>query len=281
MTENENSPENLRKFLESDDPAMVQMGLSMAKGSGVPEELLPTILRFYMWDEDKTVRAAAKSVFTKYAPAEIQTKVKENWKPNYRTLKPSALQDKFYSLSPTAKFSPTWGGLLLEEGYNIIHQDILIKMLPGKNPSHREWAAANLGEIGDERAVEALIKNFELEIKTWDKYYLSWNNQKNVRKVIENRKILQQIIAEALGQIGGERAIQALIVIQRYGRNDSIRKQANNSLEKLKYESKGFDIEWIGDHNGGYCDNNGNRVDAKLIDMISWDVQKNLPEKLE
>ena len=33
MTENENSPENLRKFLESDDPAMVQMGLSMAKGT--------------------------------------------------------------------------------------------------------------------------------------------------------------------------------------------------------------------------------------------------------
>ena len=26
------SPENLRKFLESDDPAMRRMGLSMAKG---------------------------------------------------------------------------------------------------------------------------------------------------------------------------------------------------------------------------------------------------------
>ena len=265
MTENENSPENLRKFLENDDPAMVRMGLSMAKGSGVPEELLPTILRLYIWHDDKSVRAAAKSVFTKYAPTEIQAKFKLNWKPNYRTLKPSALQDKFHSLST----------LLFEEGYNIIHQDILIKMLPGKNPSHREWAAANLGEIGDELAVEALIENFELEIKTWDKHYLYWN-KKIVRKVIENRKILQQIIAEALGQIGGKRAIQALIVIQRYGRNNSIRKQANNSLEKLKYESKGFNIEWIGDHNGGYCDNNGNRVDAKLIDMISWDVRKNL-----
>ena len=28
-------PENLRKFLESDDPAMVLMGLSMAKGTKV------------------------------------------------------------------------------------------------------------------------------------------------------------------------------------------------------------------------------------------------------
>ena len=79
MTENENSSENLRKFLESDDPALVMMGLSMAKGSGVSEELLPTILKFYMWDEDKTVRAAAKSVFTKYAPEEIKVKVKNNW----------------------------------------------------------------------------------------------------------------------------------------------------------------------------------------------------------
>ena len=29
------SPENLRKFLESDDPAMVRMGISLAKGVGV------------------------------------------------------------------------------------------------------------------------------------------------------------------------------------------------------------------------------------------------------
>ena len=44
------SPENLRKFLESDDRAMVRMGLSMAKGNGVPKVLLPTILGLYMWD---------------------------------------------------------------------------------------------------------------------------------------------------------------------------------------------------------------------------------------
>ena len=40
------SPENLRKFLESDDPAMRRMGLSMAKGAGVPEELRPLIVAF-------------------------------------------------------------------------------------------------------------------------------------------------------------------------------------------------------------------------------------------
>ena len=31
----ENSPQNLRKFLESDDPAMVRMGIAMAKGTDV------------------------------------------------------------------------------------------------------------------------------------------------------------------------------------------------------------------------------------------------------
>ena len=43
MTEDA-SPENLRKFLKSDDPALVQMGLSMAKGAGVPDEMLIEIL---------------------------------------------------------------------------------------------------------------------------------------------------------------------------------------------------------------------------------------------
>ena len=92
MTE-DTSPENLRKFLESDDPALVRMGLSMAKGMGVHEELLPIILRLYMWGDDKTVRAVAKSFFNKYASEEIQAKVKENWKASYRTL--SIAGDKF------------------------------------------------------------------------------------------------------------------------------------------------------------------------------------------
>ena len=39
--------ENLRKFLESDDPAMVRMGISMAKGAGVPEDLYETIIKLF------------------------------------------------------------------------------------------------------------------------------------------------------------------------------------------------------------------------------------------
>tara|TARA_B100000959_G_scaffold268278_1_gene312781 strand:+ start:340 stop:1743 length:1404 start_codon:yes stop_codon:yes gene_type:complete len=86
MTENENSPENLRKFLESDDPAMVMMGLSMAKGSGFSDNLTPIILNLYMWDYEKNIRSSAKSVFKKYSPLDIQNEISKLWKPNYRTL---------------------------------------------------------------------------------------------------------------------------------------------------------------------------------------------------
>jgi len=78
--------ENLRKFLESDDAAMVQMGLSMAKGSGITEDLLGLVTGLYMWHEDKTVRAAAKSAFTKYAPDELKQILKDNWQVRYRTV---------------------------------------------------------------------------------------------------------------------------------------------------------------------------------------------------
>ena len=44
MTEDA-SPENLRKFLESDDPAMVRMGLSMAKRTESPEDYHQTLLQ--------------------------------------------------------------------------------------------------------------------------------------------------------------------------------------------------------------------------------------------
>ena len=75
MTEN---TDNLRKFLDSDDPAMILMGLSMAMTSEVPDDLLPLILSYYMWHDDKTIRAAAKSTFISLAPDKLKKKVKDN-----------------------------------------------------------------------------------------------------------------------------------------------------------------------------------------------------------
>ena len=86
MTE-DTTPENLRKFLESDDSAMVMMGLSMAKGTGIPEDLVPKILKMYMWDDDAKIRGTAKSVFNKFATEEAKNIVKTHWKSNLRTAK--------------------------------------------------------------------------------------------------------------------------------------------------------------------------------------------------
>ena len=263
MTE-DTSPENLRKFLESDDPAMRMMGLSMAKGSGVSDELLPTILGFYMWNDDKNVRAAAKSVFNKFAPEELKEEIKKKWKPRYRTMMASNLQEKVYSLFTS---------------YDIIHTEALIKILPGKNTYYREWAVTKLAIIGNERAVEALIENFELDVKTLG------------GRVIENRKILQRKIAKALGQIGGSKAIESLVIISIQGRNTIIRNEAKKSLEELNYKSDERNLEekWMFSnlcknydyvqYTYEYFDKKDNQIDAKLVEMISQEKRWEIPVK--
>ena len=72
MTEN-NSPENLRKFLESDDPAMVRMGLSMAEGTELPKELHAFVLSLRLWHKNQAVRNAATAILKKQAPEIIDT----------------------------------------------------------------------------------------------------------------------------------------------------------------------------------------------------------------
>jgi HEAT repeat protein len=49
------SPENLRKFLESDDPAMVMMGISLAKGAGV-EVTVKDLERFLKSEDVETIK---------------------------------------------------------------------------------------------------------------------------------------------------------------------------------------------------------------------------------
>jgi HEAT repeat protein len=52
------SPENLRKFLESDDPALRRMGLSMAKGMKVPDSY-KLVMALSLWDSEEGNREAA------------------------------------------------------------------------------------------------------------------------------------------------------------------------------------------------------------------------------
>jgi hypothetical protein len=207
MTENENTPENLRKFLESDDPAMVQMGLAMAKGNGVPDEMLPTILRFYMWDDDKTVRAAAKSVFTKYAPEEIKAKVKENWKPRYRILSASIFSIKetvnAHTFDGGGKFQerilPFLEAFKSQDNFALIALEPLIKALGDKDSWGRQIAAKALGKIGDKRAVEPLIKT------------LKDGNIHVRRQPRPPYNYYSCSVIQALGDIGDKRAVEPLI----------------------------------------------------------------------
>ena len=72
MTE-DTSPENLRKFLESDDPAMVRMGLSLAKGAGVPEDLYETIIKLsILAPEEEIQKAANKRQFEEQAKKQAE-----------------------------------------------------------------------------------------------------------------------------------------------------------------------------------------------------------------
>ena len=300
MTE-DTSPENLRKFQESDDPAMRMMGLSMAKGAGVPEELLPTILRLYMWDgentsrrlymgdEENTIRAAAKSVFNKHAPAEIQTKVKKNWPhslPDYtrnlsllgqhgkaldelsiysKAVRPlvqafksqndftsialmpliKALGDqefevRQYAIETLDKFGwvpecdnqraayliakaqpdayePTNLESLLEWGEPAVKP--LIKALEKDYDYYNDYvpaiAATALGKIGDERAVEPLIKALT-----------------DTETLSERSQSVRCTAAWALGEIGGDRAIEALIKVLVDYRNE-VRASAAIALGKI------------------------------------------------
>jgi HEAT repeat protein len=212
MTEDA-SPENLRKFLESDDPAMVIMGLSMSKGAGLPEELLPTILRLYMWNDNKTVRDSAKLLFDKYAPEEIQAKVKENWKPNYRTL--SVTDNKF----PEAmrQFLIAFES---QNNFSIIALEPLIKALGNKSVRVRKNRAYALGNIGDKRAVEPLIKALEYkdrDVRRSAIYALEKIGDKRavepLIKALEDGKwsLVCRKAAIALGSIGDKRAVEPLI----------------------------------------------------------------------
>ena len=219
MTE-DTSPENLRKFLESEDPAMVMMGLSMAKGSGVPKELLPTILSLYMWDEDKTVRASAKSTFISLAPEKLKKRVKENWKASYRTLSPNG--EKYGKvISPLLKSKDDMAMAVLYHprcrGGQLAHSKInkgliiplLIKTLDDKSGEKRSKAAEALGDIAWssyhrgvwlKRAVPSLIKTLEDNDFGRAPYY-------HVRKSA----------ISALGRIGDKRAVEPLIKLLERG----------------------------------------------------------------
>ena len=202
MTENETSPDNLLKFLESDDPALVMMGLSMAKGSGVPDVILEEILWMYMMHEDKTIRAAAKATFMEIAPKEAKQIVKENWKASYRNLTDGTSKTLHKQLSILGKALSHTDVSLFEQ---------LIKALEDDDWQLRNSAASALAEIDEKRAVKPLNKALEgapnyRAVEALGKI----GDKRSVEPLIKSLEDNNNI-AEALGKIGDKRAVEPLI----------------------------------------------------------------------
>jgi hypothetical protein len=262
------SPENLRKFLESDDPAMVRMGLSMAKGAGVPDDILEEILWMYMVHDDKKIRAAAKSAFIKLAPKDAKQAVKENWKASYGT-------ERDFSYHPHSHRIPQLSKALCQTSVSLVGQ--LIKALGDKDEDAREAAvdwlhgfAAEAGKIGDARAVEPLIKvliealdefislskmessirvesqlydedDEEIDDEDGESWYINTDTGEEVdldQKQIDwlDNGISDMSVywpaAEALGEIGDKRAVEPLIKALGY-EDEYVRKSAAEALGKI------------------------------------------------
>ena len=225
--------DNLRKFLDSDDPAMIQMGLSMAMTSEVPDDLLPLILSYYMWHDDKTIRAAAKSTFISLAPDKLKKKVKDNWKPSYRNL--SSYGETYKKVIPPLLKSKddmamaVLYHLLYIRPYSLSHIPIplLIKTLDDKSGEKRSKAADLLGDIAqnnyrrDKRAVPSLIKTLEDKDDAVRKSAISALGSINDKRAVEplikllergtETSAVKSEIVKALTWSGDKRAVEPLI----------------------------------------------------------------------
>jgi len=184
---NDASPKNLRKFLESDDPALVRMGLSMvkdvckflenndptmrrtglsmAKDCGVPEELWKNIFGLLMKDSEN--REAAR---------ELAEEIGMRW---YLDGTRETLEKTGYWSRCLREHTVVWYRRRVEP---------LITVLGDEDWRIRQFAAETLGKIGDKRAVEPLIKALS-DDHMWVRIYA----------------------VGALGKIGDERAVKPLI----------------------------------------------------------------------
>jgi hypothetical protein len=210
MTE-DTSPENLRKFLESDDPAMVRMGLSMAKGSGVPDNILGEILWMYMMHDDATIRAAAKSTFMKIAPEDAKLAVKKNWKAKYRTLKGETFTEAIGPLIQASNSQNEVSKIIWRLTEPIVNA-VKNKPRTKKGAKQKTRAAKALGNFG-ERAVEPLIESLYHEEPWWARMHYEWTISQIDRTVPYEDLGWRLASTKALGNIGDKRALLPLTTL--------------------------------------------------------------------
>ena len=226
--------EDLWKFLKSKDLVLVRIGLLMAKG-GVPDERLGEILMMYMFHNDKTIRASAKSTFIKLAPEDAKQAVKENWKASYR----DSWMRKPGSIGMIAWFDQT--SIL---GKALCHTSVsLVGPLIKELEEGSQFAARALGGIGDEEAVEPLIKTLGGEYL--HRFYKDVDDSTPAfAAIIQTKELLLKTAAEALGEIGDVRAVKPLIKTFEDENLDLI-KVAAKAIVKIKENDIGDEKENI------------------------------------
>ena len=228
VTEN-SSPENLRKFIESNDPAMILMGLSMAKGNAnTSRGNLGRILGLYMFHDDKNIRASSKAAFTKLASSDSKKIVKEYWQAEYRNqswiwesgwikniltkidgagINPfyilvGALEKKDYEIEvqiikiiESWNISATMQHTLDDETSEVII-NALFQMIAARTSKRSYWKPDFTNEIKAIRIIEAIGGEQSLEAFI---------------KILESDYRLTETVANALGALGNIRAVEPLI----------------------------------------------------------------------
>jgi len=236
------APDNLRKFLESDDPAMISMGLSMAKGSGTASgETLGQILGFYLFHDDKNVRSLAKTSWTKLAPSVPKKVVREYWQAEHRNqpwVWKSGWMEEMVSKVDKAGINPVYFltralvtgdedtrgaiigilGKIEDESSTVVAA--LVQMIDSvNNRSHltnEKAAIALIEKIGGEQAVGALADLLGNNLKINEVVAESLGNLGDVRAVESLISVLSsdsKAVARALGTLGDARAVGPLIGI--------------------------------------------------------------------
>ena len=237
-------PDNLRKFLESDDPAMISMGLSMAKGSADTSRLtLGQILGLYMFHGNKEIRSLAKTAFTKLAPSVPKGIVRKYWQAEYRTQSWvwDGWMQKMVSEVDEAGINPVYfltrglvagdedtrGAIIVILGkIKVVDESstvvaALVQMIDSVNTyrshlTNEKAAIALIEKIGGEQAAGALADLLGNNLKINEVVAESLGNLGDVRSVESLISVLSsdsKAVARALGTLGDARAVGPLIGI--------------------------------------------------------------------
>ena len=215
MTENENSPENLRKFLESEDPAMRRMGLSMAKGSGVPENLQKNIFGLALWDPEKENLESAREIVEHIGLDNIK-ELPPWWHP-FTNLHGHGAQETLIQCSAV------WNmGLMKKKQIELMLIEILKEHDNIGRYDYRKIAIAILGNIKSKKSVDTLIEILNKIKKYAD--VQSWVNDE-IKEIIRS-----------LGLINNRKSRNALIDLIKYEPKNPIYSNGDG-----KYYSPGID----------------------------------------